>query len=567
MSTQNEMKNAVLNSKKNKSHPKEFFVILSVGFVLHLAVFVYFALLKPVHVDEALTFLNARSIADSKTDILGEKMPIYFDTWLRGGQSPFATYLTALFIKAFGYSLVSSRAPMFIFGMIGLVAFYKFLREIIKGNDELINIAFLLACISPWHLYYSAFVLDCNYLPHIMMLALFFLARGINTSKGKYFAASLMLFGIGFYCYIAAAIIIPVFLASLYLILIFTKKISLKNTIVSVASISIVSIPFILQGLVQFDVIGSLTLCGISIEKMEYYSRTLTFGAKDFFENIVKGFSEFFFIDDFSLEGSGTNSFNYASFPCTLFVPIAAVSFIFRNVLKRKKLGKNAKAALLFAAPGIASCVLLCGLHFDSTGLYAFNFCNYIFILIAAFGLCSVKPLIKKNLLKFVVVASVTVSLIFTSSTFAEFYAPQKINSYWIYTNSMKCAVDFAHSKGYESIGIVLCDENLQKPIADDYAGLLNERVSVILRFYEYDQKDKFVSLREELLAVGPLCRTSDIKPCRITKDNSYYYITADSAVDDDCVICNYYMFKSVKYDKNKYNVENFKRFVVIYKK
>ena len=80
---------------------------------------------KPINIDEAMTVLNANSLAKSGTDILGEKLPIYFDTWLHGGQSPFATYLVAIMIKLFGYSLFVTRVPMFVFSMLGLVAFYK----------------------------------------------------------------------------------------------------------------------------------------------------------------------------------------------------------------------------------------------------------------------------------------------------------------------------------------------------------------------------------------------------------------------------------------------------------
>ena len=97
-----------------------------------------------------MTVLNANSLAKSGTDILGEKLPIYFDTWLHGGQSPFATYLVAIMIKLFGYSLFVTRVPMFVFSMLGLVAFYKFLKEVIPENETLINITFCLACISPW---------------------------------------------------------------------------------------------------------------------------------------------------------------------------------------------------------------------------------------------------------------------------------------------------------------------------------------------------------------------------------------------------------------------------------
>ena len=160
------MKNTLVNSKEKTENTK-YKIMLLFAFILHIGVFIYFMVKKPINIDEAMTVLNANSLAKYGTDILGEKLPIYFDTWLHGGQSPFATYLVAIMIKLFGYSLFVTRVPMFVFSMLGLIAFYKFLKEVIPENETLINIAFCLACISPWHLYSSAFTLDCNFLPHI----------------------------------------------------------------------------------------------------------------------------------------------------------------------------------------------------------------------------------------------------------------------------------------------------------------------------------------------------------------------------------------------------------------
>ncbi|HCQ28392.1 MAG TPA: hypothetical protein DIU40_07450, partial [Ruminococcaceae bacterium] len=104
------METAILNSKiKSSTQSGAYKIMLLFAFILHIGVFIYFMINTPIHTDEVMTVLNANSLAKSGTDILGEKLPIYFDTWLYGGQSPFATYLVAIMIKLFGYSLFVTR--------------------------------------------------------------------------------------------------------------------------------------------------------------------------------------------------------------------------------------------------------------------------------------------------------------------------------------------------------------------------------------------------------------------------------------------------------------------------
>ena len=86
------METAILNSKiKSSTQSGAYKIMLLFAFILHIGVFIYFMINTPIHTDEVMTVLNANNLAKSGTDILGEKLPIYFDTWLYGGQSPFAT--------------------------------------------------------------------------------------------------------------------------------------------------------------------------------------------------------------------------------------------------------------------------------------------------------------------------------------------------------------------------------------------------------------------------------------------------------------------------------------------
>ena len=548
------MKNALINGKiKSSKQSGAYKFMLLAAFALHLFVFIYFLIKKPVHIDEAMTILNANSLAKSGTDILGERMPIYFDTWLHGGQSPFATYLVALMIKLFGYSLFITRVPMFIFSMLGLMAFYKFLKEAIPENETLINIAFCLACISPWHLYSSAFTLDCNFLPHIAMFGLYFLAKGINTQKSRYFVFSMFFFGLGFYCYILSAIIIPTFLAILYLLLLIKKKISIKDTLISLLTIFVVAIPFILQGLVQFDVIDNLKLFGFSISKMEYYSRGLE-KKNSFLDNLGDGIFIALFPDILSFNKIVPSvSFNYTN-SIGGFLLIFGIIFI----ISRKKEFSFIK---IFFITSIISLAILCGLTYYTIALYRYNFYNYMLNFGIAAGLYSIKSIaehFKINSKKiFIPLTSVFIlsSLIITSYCFLHYFSSNVLNNNKFYVNSMTSSLNYCKNFESDPASIILSN-NDNKRIKEER----NQRTYIATLFNNVDSYDK---LKVKSTMLDFYYNKSNGK---IPINNNLYLLYPNNKINETVFITNSDEAEKLKYDKSKYKSKKFGIYTVFYK-
>lgn len=551
------MKTAILNSKiKSSTQSGAYKIMLLFAFILHIGVFIYFMVKKPINIDEAMTVLNANSLAKSGTDILGEKLPIYFDTWLHGGQSPFATYLVAIMIKLFGYSLFVTRVPMFVFSMLGLVAFYKFLKEVIPENGTLINIAFCLACISPWHLYSSAFTLDCNFLPHIAMFGMYFLAKGINSTKSKYFVFSMLFFGLGFYCYILSAIIIPVLLAVLFLILLIKKKVSFKNTIISVITIFIVAIPFILQGLVQFGIIENLNFLGFSISKMPYYSRGSELKLNSIFENLGEGIISLLFTDIYSFNAKGVNSFNFANSFGSVALLAGVITLILNKIRKRNDFGIFLKAVIISI---LVSSATVCSLTFYATALYRYNIYNYIFIIISAYGIYSVSKLFKKPRFKEVTSLLVATSLIITTYCFAYYYKNDVINTNTFYTSSIEECLNY--NKSNKNVTLVCVDEE-----TNINCGQITERMIIDTLYHHINEKD-FTDIEALLYKAGYFNNNDFSNLPKFTKDNSIEFKNPKEKIIEDYVIVYSPQLKNLKYDKNQYEIIDFRSFVVLNKK
>ena len=549
------MKNTLVNNKEKTENTK-YRIMLLFAFVLHIGVFIYFMVKKPINIDEAMTVLNANSLAKSSTDILGEKLPIYFDTWLHGGQSPFATYLVAIMIKLFGYSLFVTRVPMFVFSMLGLIAFYKFLKEVIPENETLINIAFCLACISPWHLYSSAFTLDCNFLPHIAMFGMYFLAKGINNTKSKYFVFSMLFFGLGFYCYILSAIIIPVLLSVLFLILLIKKKVSFKNTIISVITIFIVAIPFILQGLVQFGIIENLNFLGFSISKMPYYSRGSELKLNNIFENLGEGIISLLFTDIYSFNAKGVNSFNFANSFGSVALLAGVITLILNKTRKRNDFGIFLKAVIIST---LVSSAAVCSLTFYATALYRYNIYNYIFIIISAYGIYSVSKLFKKPRFKEVTSLLVATSLIITTYCFAYYYKNDVINTNTFYTSSIEECLNY--NKSNKNVTLVCVDEE-----TNINCGQITERMIIDTLYHHINEKD-FTDIEALLYKAGYFNNNDFSNLPKFTKDNSIEFKNPKEKIIEDYVIVYSPQLKNLKYDKNQYEIIDFGSFVVLNKK
>ena len=549
------MKNTLINNKEKTENTK-YRIMLLFAFILHIGVFIYFMVKKPINIDEAMTVLNANSLAKSGTDILGEKLPIYFDTWLHGGQSPFATYLVAIMIKLFGYSLFVTRVPMFIFSMLGLIAFYKFLKEVIPENETLINIAFCLACISPWHLYTSAFTLDCNFLPHIAMFGMYFLAKGINSTKSKYFVFSMLFFGLGFYCYILSAIIIPVLLAVLFLILLIKKKVSFKNTIISVITIFIVAIPFILQGLVQFGIIENLNFLGFSISKMPYYSRGSELKLNNILENLGEGIISLLFTDIYSFNAKGVNSFNFANSFGSVALLAGVITLILNKTRKRNDFGIFLKAVIIST---LVSSAAVCSLTFYATALYRYNIYNYIFIIISAYGIYSVSKLFKKPRFKEVTSLLVATSLIITTYCFAYYYKNDIINTNTFYTSSIEECLNY--NKSNKNVTLVCVDEE-----TNINCGQITERMIIDTLYHHINEKD-FTDIEALLYKAGYFNNNDFSNLPKFTKDNSIEFKNPKEKIIEDYVIVYSPQLKNLKYDKNQYEIIDFGSFVVLNKK
>ena len=178
--------------------------------------------------DEVAAGYNAFTIANWGADEYGNKFPIVFKNF-GDDKHPVHIYLTAIVVKIFGSSDFSTRADSAGVGVLSILAIYILVRQLFK-NEPAALFSGLFIAVSPYAIHYSRGLWEANF-------ALFFLIAGFAcfyVSLGKrlwFFPLSFVFFGLSFFSYHSAKVVVPPLVLLLCLIhfrqLVANKKILL----------------------------------------------------------------------------------------------------------------------------------------------------------------------------------------------------------------------------------------------------------------------------------------------------------------------------------------------------
>ena len=262
-----------LKSKLKTINKKQLIIFLIIIIIaIFVRIYKFPNALKEVNSDEMMLAVNAKSIADTGKDINGISYPVYLLGF--GGQSVLLLYLIVFCIKIFGYSLFAIRLPLLIISIVSLVVFYDLIRRISK-NNTIALIGLGLLAISPWHILQGMWALDCNILPHILLIAVYLLYIGILKKSRWTLYLSMVFFALTLYSYGIAIYFTPILLLALAIYLRRKKKISIPDLIICIVIFSVLAMPIILMFAINIlKTNQSIYLGNITIPYYESLSRT-----------------------------------------------------------------------------------------------------------------------------------------------------------------------------------------------------------------------------------------------------------------------------------------------------
>jgi 4-amino-4-deoxy-L-arabinose transferase-like glycosyltransferase len=181
--------------------------------------------------DEVLLGLNAHAIATSGRGVTGEFLPLYFpmygalatNIWAQ----PILIYLTAVFLKVLPFSEWAIRSPTVLIGAIDAVLMFLIARQMFKHSGWAF-IAAGLFVLTPANFIHSRLAMDYIY-PLPFLLGWLF-AMTLLAERPRLWLAfgGAVLLGLGFYSYIAAIVMMPLYFVIACLLVLKTSARPLK---------------------------------------------------------------------------------------------------------------------------------------------------------------------------------------------------------------------------------------------------------------------------------------------------------------------------------------------------
>lgn len=222
--------------------------------------------------DELDVGYQAYSILKTGRDYYGNFMPIHFHS-LAEWRAPLYLYSSVPTVAIFGITPLGVRLPAAVFGILGVIAFYFFIKEIASysgyadKNDVLALISASLLALSPWHIQYSRAGFEVTELLFFVLLGLIFFFKSISgkTEHGKWLWTSVVFFTLTPWIYSTAKMFTPFLMVFLFVT--FRKEIlaiSKKELFKSIVAGLIIGVPITYStifggGAQRFDYIGIFT--------------------------------------------------------------------------------------------------------------------------------------------------------------------------------------------------------------------------------------------------------------------------------------------------------------------
>ena len=171
--------------------------------------------------DEVIISLDAHALSGNGRDLRGRLLPLYFQMselsdliWYQ----PIIMYSTALVLTALPLSESAVRLPAALIGVVDIILMYLLARAFFRSQGLGLFAAGLLA-LTPAHFIHSRFAMDYIYpVPFIIGWLLCLVLYEARQRPWLLFTATLCL-GLGFYSYIAAVMMMPLYVGSTCLVL------------------------------------------------------------------------------------------------------------------------------------------------------------------------------------------------------------------------------------------------------------------------------------------------------------------------------------------------------------
>jgi 4-amino-4-deoxy-L-arabinose transferase-like glycosyltransferase len=163
-----------------------------------------------LHHDEVFFAIQAQSIAATGHDTQGRWLPLYVEVYPGFWFLPAVVYFTAFFLRMVPASEAAFRLPTVCIALFNVVAVYFIARRLFQRVVLAVVAAGLMA-FTPAHLIHARLAMDYLYPVPFLLAWLWLLLVFLEHGRASHLFWAGTCLGLGFYTYIAAAIMMPVY--------------------------------------------------------------------------------------------------------------------------------------------------------------------------------------------------------------------------------------------------------------------------------------------------------------------------------------------------------------------
>lgn len=404
-----------------------------------------------IHVDEAGMAYDAWNLTQFGTDRYGNPYPVYLINF-DAGQSALYAYLAAFFMKFFGLTMTAIRLPAVLSSALLVIAGIGIGKEL--GNRKLGFMTAVLLVICPYFIMASRWGLDCNLFLGFFSFSLWLLMIAIRKEKWQWFSLSGVLFGITLYTYVMSFMVLPIFLGSVLLYLIWCKRVKISQVVAISIPLAVFAIPLMLMLAVNNGFIGEIKTEYFTIPKLFYY-RGAEFSLRNIPDNL-KLVKTLLYHDHLDYNASFTYGTLYLISIPLLFIGVG--TSLKAVCVKWKEKQFKPEALILIMAGSVLFCSLIV---FDG---YIINKSNAIFFSLAFFAARGLLWLWESAKLKKLSIVVMAVYMVLFSGFCSEYFGREADHRYLYFEQDLPQVVDYLE-KQEEDIPIVYVDgSRMQQP-------------------------------------------------------------------------------------------------------
>jgi 4-amino-4-deoxy-L-arabinose transferase-like glycosyltransferase len=167
---------------------------------------------SPVYLnsDETMFAVQAHSIATTGRDIHGRLLPVYFQMNENVWYHPSVVYAMAPFVRFAAPSPLTIRLPTVLIALLTLALVHKLARAVgVQGYAALAAPVFL--ALTPAYFMHSRLACDYLFPVPFVLTWMIFLVDYLRTQRTRVLVAATAALGFGFYTYIAAVVLMPLY--------------------------------------------------------------------------------------------------------------------------------------------------------------------------------------------------------------------------------------------------------------------------------------------------------------------------------------------------------------------